>query len=58
MELVENDSLIMLQKKYASHQVYKQYENHIYVTNDELTGVFNEKTTGRELHAPTFRTVQ
>jgi len=53
MELVENDSLIMLlQKKYSSHQVYKQYENHIYVTNDELVRVFNEKTTGRELHAP------
>ena len=53
IELVENDSLIMLlQQKYSNHQVYKQYENHIYVTNDELVRVFNEKTKGRELNSP------
>ena len=50
IELVENDSLIMLlQQKYSSHQVYKQYENHIYVTNDALVRVFNQKTSGRDL---------
>lgn len=50
IELVENDSLIMLlQQKYSSHQVYKQYESHIYVTNDELVRVFNQKTSGRDL---------
>jgi len=53
IELVENDSLIMLlQKKYSTHQEYKQWEKNIYVTNDELVRVFNEKTTGRELYAP------
>ena len=50
IELVENDSLIMLlQQKYSSHQIYKQYESHIYVTNDELVRVFNQKTSGKEL---------
>ena len=50
IELVENDSLIiLLQQKYSSHQVYKQYENHIYVTNDALVRVFNQKTSGRNL---------
>ena len=53
IELVENDSLIMLlQKKYSTHQEYKQWEDHIYVTNDELVRVFNEKTNGRELNSP------
>ena len=53
IELVENDSLILLlQQKYSCHQVYKQYENHIYVTNDELVKVFNEKTSGRNLNSP------
>ena len=50
IELVENDSLIMLlQQKYSSHQIYKQYESHIYVTNDALVRVFNQKTSGKEL---------
>ena len=50
IELVEHDSLIiLLQKKYSYHQLYKQYESHIYANNAELVKVFNEKTNGRKL---------
>ncbi len=53
IELVENDSLILLlQQKYSTHQEYKQWEKNIYVTNDELVRVFNEKTKGRDLNSP------
>ena len=53
IELVENDSLILLlQQKYSTHQEYKQWEKNIYVTNDELVRVFNEKTKGRDLSSP------
>lgn len=53
IELVENDSLILLlQQKYSTHQEYKQWEKNIYVTNDELVRVFNQKTKGRDLNSP------
>ena len=45
---------MLLQQKYSNHQVYKQYENHIYVTNDELVRVFNEKTKGRRSSIPSM----
>jgi len=47
IEFVEHDSLIMLlQKKYSSHLLYKQWESLILVNNDHLLQVFNQKTTG------------
>jgi hypothetical protein len=50
IELVDHDSLIiLLQKKYSYHQLYKQYESHIYANNAELIKVFNDKTDGRKL---------
>ena len=45
IELVEDDTLILLlQKKYSNHQVYKKYEEHINNYNLELIKVLNEKT--------------
>ncbi len=45
IELVEDDTLILLlQKKYSNHQVYKKYEDHINNANMELLKVLNEKT--------------
>lgn len=45
IELVEDDTLILLlQKKYSNHEVYKKYEEHINNYNLELIKVLNEKT--------------
>ena len=37
---------MLLQKKYSSHLLYKQWESLILVNNDHLLQVFNQKTTG------------